>query len=218
MKTKLNKSLLFIFCLTALYSCNSDELSTNGTLSGSLTDYNTGSIDSIKGYCLTELIGKAAINSVGKFSVTLSIPSGSEIGKIDSLKLSDTTAVVSSINLYAYKKGVYVGEIIKCNYTHSDTVAYKTGDAYVLFIHSDKTCRIIGSNTIVSNKTDSTTTSYDLKFNEGWNEMVCKVDKFKKDTVRTVESISYSSIIPTDLKWRCIKNPQTIQKFKFSHK
>ena len=217
MKTTFYKTFLFVFILTALYSCNSDEL-TNGTLNGSLTDYSTGSIDSIKGYSLNELIGKATVNSVGKFSVMLSIPSGSEIGKMDSLELSDTTAVVSSINLYAYKKGTYVGEIIKCNYTHSDTVAYKTGDAYVIFLHSDKTCRIRGSFTVVSNTTDSSTTTYDVKFNEGWNEMVCKVDKFKKDTVRTVESISYSSIIPTDLKWRCIKNPQTIQKVKFSHK
>jgi hypothetical protein len=217
MKTILSKTILFVFCLV-FYSCNSDELTTNGTLSGTLTDYSSGSIDSIKGYCLTELIGKATLNSGGKFSVTLSIPSGSKIGKIDSLKLSDTTAVVSNINVYTYMKGAYVGEIMKCNYTHSDTVAYKTGDAYVLFIHSDRTCRIIGSYTTVSNKTDSTTRSYDLKFNEGWNEMVCKVAKFKKDTVRTVQSISYSSIIPTDLKWRCIKNKKNSQKFKFLNK
>ena len=212
MKTKLNKTLLFIFCLTVFYSCNSDELSSNGILSGTLTDYSIGTIDSIKSYYLDELIGKTTVNSTGKFSINLSIPSGTEIGKIDSLALSDTTAAVSFIKMYAYNKGVYVGEIIKCNYTHSDTVAYKTGDAYVLFLHSDKTCRIIGSQTIVSGKTDSLTKKYDLKFNEGWNEIVCKIDKFKKDTIRTVKSISYSSIIPTNLKWHCIKNPKTTQK------
>ncbi len=200
-------SLALILC-----ACEEQQLSTdnnlssieNGrTLSGTIVNIDRGTIDSVAIICdLNDwavgsyVLSRSAVSSSGKFTLSLPIPSGLEkIGKIFSSGFSGTISdelafVFQKVGseIAAFKNGVEVGSIVKCNFLHSDNRnnlnAAKSG-----FIYSDRKTSVKGTDTKYG-------VTYDFTLQKGWNELVMK------KTANPDYNQSVSNTVTSDLQWR----------------
>lgn len=163
-------------------------------MSGTLADYTTGTVDSLKCFSNNnDLIGSCAVSTDGKFSITLTTPVGNKIGKINNVIVSDTNAIVSTPTYTkGYKNGIQKGVLYKSNITTSSNVG--TGSVIIVFCYSDRDLTIKGTNNV------STTKSiiWDVVLKKGWNEITMQA--------QSTESLVYSTTIPTDLNWRLFTN------------
>lgn len=214
MKTTL-KSILFgtVICL-AMLSCNPDELTTGGTLNGTISDYVTGSIDSLKSCANNKtdsVIGKTAVLSNGKFTLIMGIPTGSKVQKLTGVVVSDSTALIGTGQIYAYKNHLPIGSVTKCNFIHSLTATPTVGDGYVMLVYSTKTCSLKGS--LVK---DTLTTNYDMNLKSGWNQVLYKLTEYTISSSSKKQTYTYSTSIPSDLKWRYFSSQtQKIKRFEY---
>ena len=214
MKTTL-KSILFgtVICL-AMFSCNPEELTTGGTLTGTISDYVTGSIDSLKccaNNTLDSVIGKTAVLSNGKFTLIMTIPTGSKVQKMTGVVISDSTALLGTGQIYAYKNHLPIGSVTKCNFTHNPSATPTVGDGYVMLVYSTKPCSLKGS--LIES---TVTTSYDMNLKSGWNQVLYKLTEYTISSSATKETYTYTTSIPTDLKWRYFSfQSQKIKRFQY---
>jgi hypothetical protein len=123
--------------------------------------------------------------------------------------VSDTNALVSSALMYIYKNRSKIGSFAKCNYTHSSSTT-NAGDATVVLLYTSKAISIKGTFTSTYDTTSDDVT-YDVKLSKGWNEVVAKVIEYSS----TKQSMSISSTIPADLKWRYFSTtPSYVKRLK----
>jgi len=197
MKTNLKWQLTISALCLILSGCgNNPDISTNtsNTISGTIADYTTGTVDSLKCFSNNnDLIGKCAVSTDGKFSITLSTPTGNKIGKINNVTVTDTNAIVSSPTLpIGYKNGIQKGLLDKSNITNSSNIGI--GSVIIVFCYSDRDLTIKGTNNVSSTKS----IIWDVKLKKGWNEMTMEVP--------STQSLLYSTTIPAGLNWRLFLN------------
>ena len=202
MKKKLKVGLLAtVLCLT-LFSCGNADLTIGGNFNGIIADYASGTIDSIKVFSNSSadnIIGICAISSDGKFSTNLSTsPGGTAIGNNmgTGVVVSDPATIGTSVYINVYKNKAKIGSLLKCNFTHSQSSPV-VGDAMVGLLYVDRPCTIKGTYT-----SGSYTVIYDLSLVKGWNELAQKITAYSKTATTTTQTITATSIIPSDLKWR----------------
>lgn len=195
MKTNLKWQLTISALCLVLSSCgNNSDIPTNtyNTISGTLAEYKTGTVDSLKCFSYDyndDLVGKCAVSTDGKFSITLSIPTGNKIAKINNVTISDTNAIVSIYNsTKAYKNGIQMGVLYKSNVTNSSSIG--TGSVIIAFWYSDRDLTIKGTDNV------STTQSiiWDVALKKGWNEIAMEIP--------STQALLYTTTIPHDLSWR----------------
>jgi len=207
MKTIFKTTFFMVALGLTLIGCNNNgDISTNGIISGTIADYTAGSVDSIKCFDGDEIIGKCSVASNGKFSMTLAIPFGSQIGNGPggSVVVSDPTTTMGTGGMVAYKNKTSIGVLIKCNYTHNQSTV-NVGDAIVDLIYVNKPCKITGTESDTSYSV-----VYDLNLVKGWNEVISKVTAYSS----TSNSMTLSTTIPSDLKWRYISSSYQVKQFK----
>jgi len=214
MKTILKSILLgTIFCF-AMFSCNSDELTTGGTLTGTIADYVTGSIDSLKccaNDSIDSIIGKTAVLSNGKFTLILTAPTGSKVKKMTGVVISDSTAQWGTGKIYAFKSHLPIGSVTKCNFTHNSSATPTVGDGYVMLVYSTKPFSLKGS--LVK---DTVTTTYDMNLKSGWNQVLYKLTEYTISATGRKLTYTNTTSIPTDLKWRYFSfQSQKIKRFQY---
>jgi len=228
---------LLAFSLTFISCSKTAEtpLDSSYVLSGTIADYVTNTLDSIKVTGSNNmdiitpdaLVGKCKVSSSGGFSFTLSTPTvltknGGEKG----LTVSDTTAMVSNAcQFYCYKNGIVTGYLVKCN---NKTDSITKGLSISAYTYSDRTFTSKGTTTSMqkySNSSYSRTAIFDLTITKGWNEFTYTVNAFSIGAgYNYMESGSYTSSIVPNLQWRFIaypsynarsneRNGQKVQKF-----
>jgi hypothetical protein len=165
-------------------------------MSGTIADYTTGAVDSLKCFSNNnDLVGTCAVSTDGKFSITLSIPTGNKIGKLNNLTVSDTSAIVSTALTIGYKNGIKKGFIFKTNMTNpTNSANIGIGNVIIVFCYSDRDLTIKGTNNVSSTES----IIWDATLKKGWNEMTMEAP--------STQSILYSTTIPPDLKWRLFPN------------
>jgi len=191
-------SIAFAICIL-LGSCKNEELSADFIVSGTITDYKPGIIDSIKFTSYDEdfIYGTCKILSNGQFSMKLSTPEGFRVGKTfhSNIVVSDTNAIISGfVGAYGYNGYKIKGFILKTNMT---SFVYTYGNEKISnFFFSDRPLTIKGT---IRDSTDTYFNSeiYDLSLKKGWNEFVISTDRTQSSSI-----ITYSNNIPSDLKWR----------------
>jgi len=172
---------------------NNQDVATNtyNTISGTVADFTTGTVDSLKCFSYSNdlLIGTCAVSNDGNFSIKLPTPSGNRIGKINNVTVSDTNAIVSNIiTTKGYKNGIQKWCLYKSNSTNFSRI--EIGSTILIFFYSDRDLIIKGTNIISTNKS----IIWNVKLRKGWNEMAMNIS--------SDESYSYSTTIPTGLTWR----------------
>lgn len=197
MKTNLKWQLTISALCLILSGCgNNPDISTNtyNTMSGTITDYTNGTVDSLKCFSNNnDLIGTCAVSKDGKFSITLSTPTGNKIGKINNVIVSDTNAIVSSpARTIGYKNGLQKELLYKCNITNSSNLGISS--VLIVLCYSDRDLIIKGINNVSSTKS----IIWDVTLKKGWNEMTMELP--------STQSISYSTTFPTGLNWILFPN------------
>ena len=218
--------IIVIVLFAAFYGCQKDDVSTNasssitsdGILSGTIVN-DSNRIDSIKAYSTTQSpissphitfmiitgIGKSAVSTDGKFSITLISPLLFKIGTGPSgVVASDTTAMVTTV--YGLNNRLYGPVYVyKANYNLYDTI--RAGQSGSLFMYSDRAFTIKGTE--IRDKRFSTgfietiKTNYNITFKKGWNEFVLKIDSYSITSTTSTTVESYSNIVTSDLQWKC---------------
>lgn len=208
MRFYLKTSAILLVTVLAITGCkdNSDDTSASsesaitasGTLKGTIQSEILTSTDSI--YCVgSELYGKSAVKANGDFSCTLSAPSSSslyQIGSIEGVTVSDTTALTTNFSVY-YVSDESVYMAFRCN---SDSIDQTTvGFAMSFFIYSNKAVTITGTMT----EDESFSVKYSLSLKTGWNEVYVKILSYNYDQETGVSefSIEYTSTIPDNMRW-----------------
>ena len=214
MKTTFRIIVIVLFAV--FYGCQKNEVSIgvnssitiDGLFSGTIGN-DSNRIDSIKAYDNNSLIGKSAVSSAGKFSVTLTTSFLHKIGNnYDGLIISDTTAIVADVfDFKPYKGGVYAGYVSKDNSSINGSA--KVDQSTSLFMYSDRTFTIKGTEIHVNTNNGFTykiNINYSVTFKKGWNEFVCKTSYSTTSTTTTVVE-TYSNTITSDLQWRYVPSP-----------
>ena len=193
-------------CLSFV-SCNGD-LTIDGALNGIIDSYSASTLDSLRMMDLTNdaIYGKSAVSSTGKFSMTLGKPVGTKFSPGTGVTVSDPNTFVSMSMLAAVKSGSLKGVVLKNNFTHSSSTT-TVGDAMVMFMYADRPCTVKGT---ITNGNQSLV--YDMNLVKGWNEVVGKVTAYSASA--SSETVSYSSIIPSDLKYRYISTISYVKRFQ----
>lgn len=182
-----------------LVSCDNDDITLKGTVSGTISNYSAGYFDTMKCFDTENgsLLGQSKLASEGKFSLNLTIPELSKLSALSSMTVSDReTRLAMVVNFGVYKNDVVKGMIIKCNNlfdAHSDL----NGSGVCIFMYSDRKCSISGTQDKITFK---------LKLAKGWNEVMVKKISDK--------SVLYTTTLDNDFEWHCFYNvtPQYIQK------
>lgn len=119
---------------------------------------------------------------------------------MENVAVSDTNAIVSSFwSTKGYKNGITKGIVYKTNVT--GTPASWVGYVVVLFFYTDRDLTLKGTMS-VSTPIYSIIHVYDLELNKGWNEVGMKINEETYNSDFSTENITFSSKIPTDLKWK----------------
>lgn len=236
MKTVFKFVLVVVVCLS-IFSCKKDEvtqtvssgsssITSDGKLSGVISNNSTSLVDSIvfkdRDY-LT--VGKCKVPTTGSFSVTLALPALKKIGKSPvGVVCSDTTAMSGEVDMFvAYKQGVETGALVKGNNATLD--APKAGDSRSMFVYFDRAITINGTGTEISNdtipayngsiqqvfKTTATTNYSNVKMNKGWNELVMTTNSLAVTATTATISATFSNTIPTSVKWTCVSFPSFVK-------
>lgn len=220
------KVVLFLF-IAAFCSCGKDEVSSApssitsaGMISGTISNYGLLPADSI---AFSPEFG-SKVTSDGKFSVTLAVPQIydlKELGTIEGTEVSDPKAMCNNgiIAAIVYLNGQQAGVMMKTNF--SATSLSSLGSAFSTFVYCDRNVTIKGGSTENMSEggySGTVTSKWDVKYKKGWNEIVMKVEGFSMSGTNIKETISISSIIPTDLKWTNMGNgaeiPSQINKVR----
>lgn len=188
-------------------SCNGD-LTIDGALNGTIDSYSAGTLDSVRMMDLRSdaVYGKSVVTSDGKFSMTLSKPVGTALSPGTGITVSDPNTMASMCMLGGTKTGSLKGLVIKNNFTHSSTTI-NVGDAMVVFIYADRPCTVKGTAT-----SSGQTMIYDWNLVKGWNEVVGKVTAYSASA--NTETVNYSSVIPSDLKYRYISSASMVKRYQ----
>jgi len=187
-----------LFLSLVLVSCNNADVSLDGTLQGTIDNYSTSSFNIVKcidlGSSNESVLGSCTPASSGKFSMTLSIPKLNSMGNEPTgVTVSDKNAQIGTGGiLLAYKDANVVGYVIKTDISSFDGSIDEINGNLVLFMYADRSVTIKGSET-----SGSSTETYDLKLKKGWNEI-----NFKVSATSSKSSISISSTVPSNLKWK----------------
>ena len=215
MKTTFKVMLMVL--VAAFYSCQKSEkdetpassVSTDGVLSGTIVNYASATLDSVKVYDNSSYIGRSSVTTDGKFSMSLSIPKLYKTGTIEGVTISDTTALVGNAIFYCYKAGIGTGELGKLNF-NSKIDSIKSGMASCLFIYANKPFTMKGTRTDSFSSgvySENATYIYDITFKKGWNEIVIKIDAYSSTSSTSfTEKMIYSNTITSDLQWRYFPN------------
>ena len=192
----------------ALFGCTSGDVSLDGTLSGTISNYTSGTYDVIKsmdGYSSSTILGSCTPGSNGSFSLKLSIPTLNTIsGDLGSsgITVSDSNAKIGiTQGLSAYKSNSLVGYIYKTDMTANPTSSSTLSGTIVIFMYADRACTIKGS-------VDGG--SFDLSLKKGWNEVAGKYQQSSSNS-----TLTYSTSIPSNLKWRYFPNSTSMGMKKF---
>lgn len=193
MNTSLKKAIFLIAAALLFFSCDNLEITTKGTITGTISDYTKNSIDKIKCVNLREgeLLGESQVTSTGKFSMTLTTPDFDEIGVYEDYDISDPTAKTGSGIIYAYKNNTKIGSLYRSK-IKIDRSNLSVGDVYTEYIHSDKPVTIKGSSTVLG-----ITVIFDVDIKKGWNEYGVEIIENNSSNI----TIKCTSKIPSGLKW-----------------
>jgi hypothetical protein len=210
------KVVLFVF-VSVFYSCGKDDnassadssITSTGVLSGTIVNYNSSLIDSLKAdyYTSKDFIGKCRVASDGKFSLNLSIPVLEKIGNVEGLDISDTTALTASLELNGYLKDVKVGEIMKSNYT-TDSLN-KVGMCSALMVYVDRPITMKGETSdseSYNGLVETYSSKVDLILKKGWNEITNTVNIYSKTKTNINTTVILSNNIGKDLQWIFIQS------------
>jgi len=212
MKTILTFILVAV-CVT-FFSCQKEEklpvnltsVTNSGILSGTIVDYEAGSVDSVKSLDST-ILGRSGVSSSGYFTMELIIPPLLKMGVLSGVQVSDTMAMTGSFYINSFKGINATGELKKCNFA-TDTLN-KPGMSYALFVYSDRAFTMNGMRNQTStwgNKTYSYDNNYDLAINKGWNELIVKLISYNETTTSLRSSVILTNTITADLQWRNFKH------------
>ena len=218
MKLSINFFLL-VSCFV-FFSCKNDDvtlvnssISNSGAISGKISNWSVGSLvfDSVAAFSWGEGLVELGISEVttdGIFSINLINPPLYKMGRVSGIVINDTTAMTGSVVVFqTLKNGSEMGEVIKCNYSNSDSLN-KVGMSYSQFVYSDRVLILKGTHTEtdVNNWSDFTyvqSTVCDVKLNKGWNEIVDKLVAYSVTSKAETKTISLTNVITDDLKWKC---------------
>lgn len=193
-------SFLAALALSLLFvSCDNDDITLKGTLSGTISNYSAGYFDTMKCFDLENgsLLGQSKLASEGKFSLNLSTPVLNKLSTLSTMTVSDPEARIGMVvNFGVYKNDVQKGMLVKCNNLF-DARSDLNGSAICIFMYSDRKCSISGTENKITFK---------LKLEKGWNEVMAK----KISDTNEV----YTTTPDNGLEWHCFYNvtPQYIQK------
>ena len=217
---KRNFKLGLLLISVAFISCDKKDdstsltssISSDGVISGTIVNYASSSIDSIKleGHLAKSTLDRSAVSTAGKFSVTLSAPTLKKLGRgPKGVTVSDTTALVANLEqFYTYKNELRTGQIGKCNYT-TDSVQ-TAGMSRSIFLYADRPTTIKGvedeSPIYGLSVDDSEILTYDVKLNKGWNELVTKIDVYSKTATSLTIKMTLTNTLTSDLQWRYFKS------------
>jgi len=208
---KKNKTiLLLVFSVILGTGCSNDNepstsnqsITTAGILSGTISNYNAGTLNELKFGDLfkdNNIISTCAISSDGKFSMTLPVPTKKLVSgttkfpgaSLSNPKLQMGAGCVMSLPM-AYKTSSWIGYICR-----SDTAMDPYSPGFIgtstFYFYFDRSCTIKG-------KFDVTTEIwyYDMTVTKGWNEIARTVD--------STHCIMYTKTIPSGLKWYFYKS------------
>ena len=200
-----------IFLSLVLVSCDNADVTLDGTLHGTIDGYSSTSFNNVKFIDLQgstgTVLGSCTPQSTGKFSMTLSVPSLSQLAANEQsgITVSDKTAQVGLGGvLGAYKDASHVGYLIKTNLSSFSGSMTEMNGSLALFMYSDRNVTVKGSYTL-----GTTTATYDLNLKKGWNEV-----NFKMNATSSTITETITGTIPTDLKWKffSVSSSQTIIK------
>ena len=189
-------------------------------LTGTILKYTSESIDSI--VCVNiELdsqlyptgkyyrISKSLITEVGKFEVQLSTPIyfSPFLDSITQKELkSDSTWIVGTMKIYAYKNGNKIGELCKCNeqyYSNTTSYTSKLGETVSVFFYSNIETNIFGTLYKNGNKKPDL---FDMNILKGWNEIffAIKTDSIVRDNPAYQRHIELTNETTEKMDWRLI--------------
>lgn len=191
---------VFIF-MFILFSCNNTEdIKTNGVLTGSISNLKNDTIDSI--ICISSsinnIIGRCEYTANAKFTLTFSTPFLSEVRSFGTtVEVSDSTVNYGTAEMYTLRKGSINGFILKSNFSHDPEKNMTVGDAFEIYMYVDKVCGLKGSETV-----GSLTKTYNLSLQTGWNNVLVKMTEFTTNGTTSKATFSYTSKVSSDLKWK----------------
>jgi hypothetical protein len=187
------KNVLWTLILSvALFSCTSGDVSLDGTLTGTISNYTSGTYDVIKSmdnYSSSAILGSCTPGSNGAFSLKLSIPTLQSISQGSTgLTISDSNAKIGMTQvLIAYKSNSEVGIIVKTDMNVNPESSSTISGTLIIFMYADRACTIKGS---ISGQG-----TYDLNLKKGWNEVAGKYQG-------SSSSVTITTSIPSNLKWK----------------
>lgn len=186
-------------------------ITSSGTISGQISNYSSvsTSLDSI--YATEEnttaFLGKGKVGSDGKFSIDITtIPQLEENGTISGVTVSDPDAQIGAISLEAYKNKTQTGYYLRCDYTEITSESNNITTTY--FLYADRPITLKGTyafSETYNGVTAKISEVFDVKLKKGWNEISEKIALSYTNTSAT-STTTYSSTIPTNLKWIYIDN------------
>ena len=183
---------------------NYNSITSDGVISGTIVNDSTSLVDSIKVYS-GGLIGKDAVSAVGKFSVTLTVPTLHRYIKLSGVAVSDSMAMIGNVyEIQTHKAGCITSIVQKSNYSADSLGA---GMFHSIFIYSDRAFTIVGTHTYSPNTSEGIThnskENWKVTIKKGWTEIIDSIDSYSKTSNTETISHTYSSTIPSDLKWKC---------------
>ena len=110
------------------------------------------------------------------------------------------------LTLKAYKNKTQTGYYFRCNYTALSSESTNVTTSY--FMYADRPLTLKGTNSVSQSDNGisfKVSEVFDVNLKTGWNEICEKVELNVTSTSSTTTT-TYSSTIPTDLKWVYIAN------------
>lgn len=208
-------------------SCSSDSkdeptvnsfISADGKINVQLENY--AGIDSLEIYSADSLLGKCKLTADGKMIMQVGKPELMKIGDLKGVFVSDTAAMISVVNIVRAfdASGKNLGRVECTNFTTilDDEVQ---GNAYVYLMYCDRD--VVMKGTYFESGSDSydgvvnsysTTKVYDVNLKKGWNAFMNKIDVLSTTTNSSVRKQTFTSTIPSDMKWRLMINQSANSK------
>jgi hypothetical protein len=195
--------LVCLSCKKDSDNSNSSGLSGN-KLSGKISNWSYGSDKKLIAYGINDdILGETTIAADGSFTVTLTSPAASALESFadsfdESLAISDPAAKCASLELdLADAAGDYFGYIENSSYT---TTGYANGFAAIEYLYSTKKTTVKG----IFNQSysfESIKATYDVTFNEGWNNMGMLVTKYIQTDTSYIVEYAVNNSSPSTVKW-----------------
>jgi hypothetical protein len=215
----LSKIILVASFVVAFSACSKKDdvsvgdssVSSAGVISGTISNYTSGSVDSIVAFYGGK-DAKSTVSTNGQFSLTVSVPNLSTVGSssISGVTVSDANAKTGSVLFfYTYKNGNLSGLLTKSNYsvTSSNESETAAGESVSSFVYCDRDLTIKGTGTETESSTGVTVVisfTYDVTYKKGWNETVTTINAYSETATGGTESVTVTTTIPSGMTWSAL--------------